>query len=96
MASVRLEAEQTIRLDGELKFPVIVAVRKQVEQMLSGLDGDVNLDFAGVTAADSSALSFWLCCLRFANGNGTRLHALNLSEELRGIVRLVGLEKQIA
>jgi ABC-type transporter Mla MlaB component len=59
MAAVKLVDQQQIKLEGELKFPVIMQVRKQLEKMLSGLSGLVHVDFSGVTGVDSSALSLW-------------------------------------
>ncbi len=86
---------QTIAIEGELKFSGIARLRKQVETKLSGLQGEVVIDFAAVTAVDSSALSFWLCCQRFAGPRAIKLVAINAPEELLGIAELVGLDGEI-
>jgi len=92
MAKATLNADQVIELIGELKFPVITPLRKQVEKLLAGLEGEVKIDFAGVTGVDSSALSFWLCCQRFAQGKNMQLSTLNVPAEMQGIAQLVGLD----
>ncbi|KXJ54706.1 STAS domain-containing protein [Neptuniibacter pectenicola] len=94
MADVRQVNEQLISLEGEFKFPVIMQARKQAESILSSCKGVVEIDFAGVTAVDSSALSFWFCCLRCVQDRGVQLKAINLPVEMKGIAELVGLEKQ--
>lgn len=86
---------QSISLQGDLKFPNIVNIRKQVEGFLGTLSGEVIVDFGSVNAVDSSALSFWLCCLRFSQENGTQLKALNMPKDMLGIIRLVGLDDKI-
>jgi ABC-type transporter Mla MlaB component len=96
MAAVKLVDQQQIKLEGELKFPVIMQARKQLENILSELNGLVHVDFSGVTGVDSSALSLWLCCLRYSQGNGTQLKALNMPDDLQGIMQLVGLEGQLS
>ena len=92
MAAVKQVASDLIALEGELKFPVIVKARRQIEKQLAQAKGEMKVDFAGVTDVDSSALSFWLCCLRFAQKQGVNLQALNFPEDMKGIARLVGLE----
>ncbi|WP_415906064.1 lipid asymmetry maintenance protein MlaB [Neptuniibacter sp. QD72_48] len=92
MATASIKSAQLIAIEGELKFPVIMQLRKQVESLLSGLNGTAQIDFAAVTAVDSSALSFWLCCLRFAKRNKLELEPINLPVEMQGIAKLVGLE----
>lgn len=92
MATASIKSAQLIAIEGELKFPVIMKLRKQVESLLADLNGSAQVDFAAVTAVDSSALSFWLCCLRFAKRNQLQLEAINLPVEMQGIAKLVGLE----
>lgn len=92
MATATLTADQTISLVGELKFPVIMPLRKQVERLLSNLEGEVVIDFAGVKGVDSSALSFWLCCQRFAQRTDAQLSAVNVPTDMQGIAQLVGLD----
>lgn len=86
---------QSIQLSGELKFPTIVKLRREVENLLDSMSGAVTVDFSEVSRVDSSALSFWLCCLRFSEKKGMQLQALNMPNEMQGIVRLVGLDDKI-
>ncbi|WP_415885435.1 lipid asymmetry maintenance protein MlaB [Neptuniibacter sp. QD37_6] len=92
MTTASIKSAQLIAIEGELKFPVIMQLRKQVESLLSDLKGKAQIDFAAVTAVDSSALSFWLCCLRSAQRNQLELEPINLPVEMQGIAKLVGLE----
>lgn len=96
MADVQQVEEGLIGIKGELVFPEIMKARKQVEQLLAANSGVVNVDFAQVTTVDSSALSFWFCCLRYSSKIGVTLHAINLPKEMVGIAELVGLEKQFS
>ncbi|WP_067868891.1 STAS domain-containing protein [Neptuniibacter marinus] len=94
MTDVRQINEQLISLEGEFRFPVIMQARKKAENILSGCKGIVEIDFSEVTAVDSSALSFWFCCLRYVQDREIQLKAINLPLEMKGIAELVGLEKQ--
>lgn len=96
MATAERVSEQLIALQGELKFGFITALRKQVEQMLANCSGEIEIDFAKVSASDSSALSFWLCCQRFADGNQLVLKPLNVPSEMSSFARLVGLNNQLS
>jgi len=96
MAAVRQISEQLISLEGELKFPVIMQTRKQLELLLDKSSGVVEVDFSAITSVDSSALSFWFCCLRYIANTKCELRATNLPEEMVGIAELVGLQKQFS
>ncbi|PIE24003.1 MAG: hypothetical protein CSA60_03750 [Neptuniibacter caesariensis] len=89
------QSGQRIILEGKLQFPVIFQLRKKVESMLSLMSGVVEVDFQKVVSVDSSSLSFWLCCLRYAQGRGIQLQALNIPEDMQSIIKLVGLDDQI-
>jgi phospholipid transport system transporter-binding protein len=95
-ASAKLNEQGGITLSGELKFSVIVAVRQQLENLLKGLSGSVQIDFTGVHASDSSALSLWLCCQRFAESQGVEVKPENVPEEMLEFARLVGLDGQLS
>lgn len=96
MADVQQVEAGLIGIKGELVFPKIMAARKQAEQLLAASSGVVNVDFAQVTTVDSSALSFWFCCLRYSSKIGVTLNAINLPKEMVGIAELVGLDKQFS
>jgi ABC-type transporter Mla MlaB component len=96
MAAVKQISEQLIGLEGELKFPVIMQTRRQLEKLLASGSGLVEVDFAKVTGVDSSSLSFWFCCLRYVSDKDCELRALNLPVEMQGIADLVGLQQQFS
>lgn len=95
-AKAFVNGDGVIKLTGELKFPVIVNVRKQLEAILNDVKGSVQIDFSDVHASDSSALSLWMCCLRYAEGLGTEIMPVNVPEEMLEFSRLVGLEAQLS
>ncbi len=84
-------SDSCLKLDGELIFSQIMSVRTASEALLQQMDKTIEVDFSGVTKTDSSALSFWLCCLRSAESSGRSLVARAVPEELLDVARLVGL-----
>lgn len=94
-AKVQLNEEGRITLSGELKFPVIVEVRSQLERLLKGVSGAVQIDFSEVHASDSSALSLWICCQRFAETLGVEVTPANVPEDMLEFARVVGLDGQL-
>jgi ABC-type transporter Mla MlaB component len=96
MADVIQVSDELISVKGELVFPKIMTARKQMERLLSKSKGAIKVDFAQVTTVDSSALSFWFCCLRHSEKVGVEASAINLPIEMIGIAELVGLDKQFS
>lgn len=94
-AKALLNSDGLIQLSGELKFPVIVQLRKQLEEILKTVSGSVQVDFSGVTSSDSSALSLWMCCLRYADLVGAKIEPINVPEEMAAFAHLVGLDKHL-
>lgn len=95
MASAEKLSASQINIQGHLQFSVILTLRKQVEQLLNACSGDVEIDFSGVLSADSSALSFWLCCQRYAEQKGLSLTAANVPVQMQSFAGLVGLNNQL-
>ncbi|MGH1461050.1 MAG: STAS domain-containing protein [Neptuniibacter sp.] len=91
-ARALLDSDGVLQLSGDLKFPVIVQLRKQIERILDGASGSVQVDFSGVEASDSSALSLWMCCLRYAGSMGVDIASINVPEEMIQFAHLVGLD----
>ena len=94
-AKALLNSEGVITLTGELKFPVIVQLRKELESILKSVTGSVQIDFSEVLASDSSALSLWMCCLRYAESVGAEIEPINVPGEMIEFAKLVGLEKHL-
>lgn len=91
----RVSADR-LRLNGDLKFSVIMQVRAAMEKALAAQQGPVVVDLSGVARVDSSALSLWLCVLRIAEEGGFDMRAENVPSDLSSIAQLVGLENYLS
>ncbi|MFY0677645.1 MAG: STAS domain-containing protein [Neptuniibacter sp.] len=94
-AKALLTSDGIIQLSGELKFPVVVQLRKELESLLESVSDSVQIDFSGVVASDSSALSLWMCCLRYVEPLGTKIVPVNVPEEMVHFAEVVGLDKHL-
>ncbi|GGB83539.1 hypothetical protein GCM10011352_06730 [Marinobacterium zhoushanense] len=92
MTKVEQSSPGVIALSGELLFGTIMAVRAEVEALLSKQTERCQLDFSQVTRVDSSALALWLACCRLAARNSLELSAINIPSDLDAIADLVGLD----
>lgn len=88
-------ANQVISVEGDLLFSTVVAKRTALLSQLQKAQGPCQLDFSAVGRVDSSALSLWFCCERFAVDRGIELTAINIPEDLLSIARLVGVEDNL-
>lgn len=92
-AAITLQNDNQLCVSGELKFPMITALREETEALLGQMQDSAVLDFSAVAAVDSSALSFWMCCQRFAAKRSLKLQAQDVPEEMLQFATLVGLEQ---
>ena len=92
-ATIVPAGENQLLVSGKLKFAVIVDLREQTEALLQQMNGKITLSFAEVSAVDNSALSFWMCCQRFAAEHSLSLEAQDVPEEMQQFASLVGLEQ---
>lgn len=92
MSATQLTEKNNITLSGNLCFANIVAVRQQVEALLAQCNDTTNIDFSGVKTIDSSALSFWLCCLRLAKKKQLKLTATSVPEDILAFASLTGID----
>lgn len=83
-----------IAIEGDLLFSTVVSKRDVLLDQLKGLQGTVRLNLSAVSRVDSSALSLWLCCQRFAKSQSLILELVNAPDELRSIAQLVGIDEQ--
>jgi len=91
----RLDAQQ-LTLSGELTFRTVVTLRDQLEAQLRGVSGQQSISLAGITRADSSALSLWLCLQRWAHCQQVELQVIDIPEDIRALGRLVGMDRRWA
>lgn len=92
MTKVEQSAAGVIALSGELLFGTIMAVRAEVEVLLSKQTGSCQLDFSAVTRVDSSSLALWLACCRLAARSNLELTAINIPSDMAAIADLVGVD----
>lgn len=91
--AIKPGAGNDVRVSGELRFVDIMSIRHELDQLLGSMNGEVVVDFSGVTRVDSSALSLWMCGLRRADELGITLKPINVPAEMQSIAGLVGLSQ---
>ena len=91
----RLDGQQLV-LSGELTFRTVVTVRDGLESELRDVSGQQYISLAGVTQADSSALSLWLCLQRWARCQNIELQVVDIPDDIRALGRLVGMDSRWA
>lgn len=82
----------TIPVEGDLLFSTVVSKRDSLLARLKNQTGTCQVDLSAVGRVDSSALSLWLCCQRFAKSRDLTLDLVNVPDDLRSIAQLVGLD----
>ncbi|MGB0732537.1 MAG: STAS domain-containing protein [Pontibacterium sp.] len=85
-------SDQVVRLEGEILFSSVAQLAADVEPMIAASQSDVTVDFSAITRVDSSALTFWLHCLRYAKKSGINVYASALPKSMLSIAELVGIE----
>lgn len=80
---------------GDLLFSTVVEKRDALLNQLKDLTGQCRIDFSGVGRVDSSALSLWLCCQRYAQAKSLSLEVVNLPADMLSIAKLVGIDDQL-
>lgn len=88
-------ASAELTVEGDLLFSTIVSKRDTLLEQLKGLTGQCCIDFGKVGRVDSSALSLWLCCQRFAKAKSLSLEVINLPSDMLSIAKLVGIDDQL-
>lgn len=74
------------RVEGPVTLATIQTLLAEGERCFEG--SDIQIDLAGVTEADSSAVALLLAWARDAGGRGRRIHFENLTENLRTLITL--------
>lgn len=83
-------AANVLRLDGRITMRTAEAWRARGREQLRG--GDLEVDFAAVTEADSSALALLLDWMRVARNSGQVLRPRGVPEGLRSLAALYGID----
>jgi phospholipid transport system transporter-binding protein len=90
-------AGEVLALTGALSFETLPAVLAQSEEYATraNLPDCLTIDFAGITAVDSSAVALLLEWRRQALSRARRLEFVNLPPNLLSLARLYGVEELI-
>lgn len=89
--SCKQASADTLVLSGDLIFATSENARQVTKSCLVTQKGTVAIDFSGINRVDSSALAYWLSCLRVAEQSGVVLEAQNFPDEMVQMAELVGI-----
>ncbi|WP_261844124.1 STAS domain-containing protein [Aliamphritea ceti] len=89
--SCKQESADTLVLSGDLVFATSENARQVTNACLDALKGNAVVDFSGINRVDSSALAYWLSCLRVAEQSNAVLEARNFPDEMVQMAELVGI-----
>jgi phospholipid transport system transporter-binding protein len=84
------------RVDSELTFRTVTALRGQGLAALAAAPAEVVFDLAAVRQADSAGLALLIDWLAAARARGARLRFAGVSPELRALARLSDVEDLLA
>jgi phospholipid transport system transporter-binding protein len=90
------EAAAPRALSGELTFDTVPAVWRELAGWLNGGSGDVALDLAKVTHADSAGLALLIELQRVAKRRQRKLRLLGVPEQLADLIRINDLTDAFA
>lgn len=95
MAAVKLEQvnDDHYTLAGELTFENVPAVSNQSRVLFDAMQGEVLINLANVSRADSAGLALLLDWLRNARARKVQLYFEELPEQLMRIARISELDK---
>ena len=88
--------EGVLALSGELTRHSIPELWKQAPERLQKLQGEAQIDLAGVTRMDSAGVAFLLECQRFCLARSVSLRFAQMPEHMRALVELANLQPLFA
>ena len=80
-----------LKVSGDLNFSTILPLRRKGEQLITQGPGVVEVDFSGVHASGSAAVSLMMCWLRAACRSDKAIHFSNVPDLLERIIAVSGL-----
>lgn len=92
-AGLERGSDGTLRLVGPLVFVTVPGLYERLRAETEAVAGEVVVDLAEVSRADSAGLALLLECLRIGRRHGTRVRFLNVPPQLRAMIRVAGLER---
>lgn len=91
-AQIDTDSRGVLCVTGELNYTSVLAVRARGEQLIAGASEAVQVDFSGVRASGSVAVSLMMCWLRAAAKAGNEIEFIGVPELLSRIIAVSGLE----
>lgn len=83
-------------LSGELTFDTVPAVWRDLAAWLNAGGGEIAVDLAQVTHADSAGLALLIELQRLARGRNRKLRLLGVPAQLADLIRINGLTEAFA
>ncbi len=91
-AQLYVEGPARLRLAGELTFESVPSLVGDIELQFDA-GQPLELDLAAVSRSDSAGLALLVSWERRAKAHNSRIHYLNMPDQLRGLAQLSGVEE---
>lgn len=91
-AGVSKDGNGRLRLQGELNFASVPALREQWQKMSAGQPG-IDVDLSDVNRSDSAGLALLVDCVRQAQQTGQVIRFFNIPAQMLAIARVSGLDQ---
>lgn len=85
-----------LQVSGELNFTTLLSLRRKGEQLIAKGPDVIEVDFSGVHASGSGAVSLMMCWLRAACRSGKTLHFSGVPDLLERIIAVSGLSGHLS
>lgn len=85
-----------LKVSGDLNFTSILSLRKKGEKLIAASPDEVEIDFSGVNASGSAAVSLMMCWLRTACRLDKAIHFSNVPDPLERVIAVSGLSGHIS
>lgn len=95
-AQVDAVAPGQLKVQGELDFSTVLKVRRAGEQLIAVGPETIEVDFSGVHASGSAAVSLMMCWLRAACRDSKAIHFTGLPEPLQRVIAVSGLSEHLS
>lgn len=90
---IQTQGDGVYLVTGELLMVTVPALARRAGEVLAGASGQLTIDFAGVSRADSAGLALLLELQRLARRAGFEIHFRGLPDQLLQIIRLSELDE---
>lgn len=90
---IQAQGDGVYLVTGELLMATVPPLARRADEVLAGVSGQVTIDFAGVSRADSAGLALLLELQRLARRTGFEIRFRGLPDQLLQILRLSELDE---